>query len=99
MAPAFSMAWSLASTAPSGTTTCAGIPRVAAAMASALPWLPDECVTTPRAASSSESDHTALQAPRNLKAPPRCRFSHLKKSCAPTISSSAALRNTGVNTA
>jgi hypothetical protein len=33
----------------SGITTCAGMPRCCAAYASAAPWLPDECVTTPRA--------------------------------------------------
>src|SRR5690606_14514980 len=72
------------------------MPRVRAASASAPPWLPDECVTTPRAASPSDSDHTALQAPRNLKAPARCSGSHLKCSSQPASASSARERSTGV---
>ena len=69
------------------------------ASASAAPWLPEECVTTPRAAMSSASDHTALQAPRNLKAPMRCRCSALKASVAPVSASSARVRSTGVTCA
>src|SRR5258707_15255455 len=45
-------------------------------------WLPDEKATTPAARSSGESALSRLYAPRNLKAPPRCRFSHLKKTSA-----------------
>src|SRR6185437_788347 len=99
VAPAASILASLARTAPSGTTTCAGMPRVRAANANAAPWLPEECVTTPRRASSRASVQTALQAPRNLKAPPTCRCSHLKCNCAPASSSSVASRNTGVTRA
>lgn len=46
-----------------GTTTCARMPRCLAASATAAPWLPEECVTTPLAASSSDRLNTALQAP------------------------------------
>jgi hypothetical protein len=96
IAPYARIASSFAATAPSGTTTWHGMPRVRAASASAPPWLPDECVTTPRAASSSGSDHTALQAPRNLKAPARCSGSALKCSSQPASASSARERSTGV---
>ena len=52
-----------------GTTMCAGMPRSLAARARAPAWLPELCVTTPFRASSSDKEKTALQAPRNLKAP------------------------------
>ncbi len=80
----------------SGITTCAGMPRRDAAYASAAPWLPDECVTTPRAASAADNENTALVAPRALNAPTFCRFSHLKYSTAPAASSSDAECMTGV---
>src|SRR3546814_6760120 len=64
------------------------MPRVRAASASAPPWLPDEWVTTPRAAAASSSDHTALQAPRNLNAPARCSGSALKCSEQPAMARS-----------
>jgi hypothetical protein len=79
-----------------GITMCAGMPRSRAASASAAAWLPEECVATPRRASSSESDATALQAPRNLNAPTFCRFSHLKNTRAPARSSTLRLVRTGV---
>jgi hypothetical protein len=60
------------------------------ASAKAAPWLPEEWVTTPRAAVASSSDHTALQAPRNLNAPMRCRCSPLKARVAPDQSASSA---------
>ena len=77
-------------------TTVTGMPRQAAALASAAPWLPDDCVATPRAASSSDREKTALVAPRALNAPAFCRFSHLKKTSAPEISLTALLVTTGV---
>ena len=80
----------------SGITTHAGMPRRRAAYASAAPWLPDEWVTTPRAAMSGASAKTALVAPRALKAPIFCRFSHLKKSRAPASPSSDDEASTGV---
>ena len=43
-------------------------------------------MATPFFAFSSERPKTALQAPRTLKAPAFCRFSHLKKSSAPASS-------------
>jgi len=72
------------------------MPRNLAARASAAAWLPDECVTTPRAASLSGSSSTALVAPRALNAPTFCRFSHLKYSRHPAIASSDSLLITGV---
>ena len=72
----------------------AWIPRIRAASASAWAWLPEEWVATPREASSSESESTALHAPRNLNAPTFCRFSHLKNRLAPVISSSVWQRTT-----
>ena len=75
------------------------MPRVRAASASAAPWLPEEWVTTPRAACASSSDHTALQAPRNLNAPARCRCSHLKWTAQPASASSERERSTGVTCA
>ena len=55
------------------------MPRNWAARARAAAWLPEEWVTTPFAASASVNEKTALQAPRDLKAPAAWRFSHLKK--------------------
>src|ERR1019366_1912346 len=55
--------------------------------------------TTPRASDSVESDSTRLAAPRILKAPPRCRFSHLKKTRVPASASNPAEVNTGVRRA
>src|SRR4249919_2315167 len=75
------------------------MPRVRAASASAAPWLPEECVTTPRSATASDSAHTALQAPRNLNAPTRCSCSHLKCSSQPASASSERDRCTGVTCA
>src|ERR1700694_232652 len=79
-----------------GITIHAGMPRKRAAQASAAPWLPEECVTTPRFASSAESESTALHAPRALNAATLCRFSHLKKSLEPAAPSSEPLESTGV---
>jgi hypothetical protein len=59
-------------------TMWAGMPRICAASASAWAWLPELWVRTPATASSALSEQTALQAPRNLNAPTRCRFSALK---------------------
>ena len=77
-----------------GMTMCAGTPRVRAAMATAWAWLPLECVTT--AAASSLSARMALCAPRALNAPPRWRFSHLKKSRLPARRSRVPQVITGV---
>ena len=90
------MARALISEPCSGITTVHGALRLAAANATAAPWLPDECVMTPRAHSSSLSEKTAFVAPRALKAPIFCRFSHLKKIDAPSSRSSVAEVMTGV---
>ena len=79
-----------------GMTMYAGMPRRAAARDRAAAWLPEECVTTPCRASSSDKENTALQAPRDLNAPASCRFSHFRYSSAPNVSSSLATRTTGV---
>src|SRR5262249_33461659 len=76
-----------------------GMPRIRAASASACAWLPELCVTTPRAAASSDSAKTALHAPRNLNAPTFCKFSHLKNSDRPASRSSVAHVITGVRCA
>src|SRR5439155_26982569 len=64
--------------------------------ASAAPWLPDECVATPRRAVASSSEKTAFVAPRALNAPIFWKFSHLKKSDATLAASSRELVSTGV---
>src|SRR5664280_1168015 len=79
-----------------GITTLAGMLRRRAARARAAAWLPEEWVATPRLASSSLSESTALAAPRNLNAPTRWKFSHLKNSAAPVIASRLAQVSTGV---
>jgi len=73
------------------------MPRRGAAHASAAPWFPEECVTTPFAAPASLSESTALHAPRALNAATFWRFSHLKKSVAPVAMSSERLVSTGVH--
>src|SRR5262249_24046884 len=79
-----------------GMTTWAGMPRSFAARARAWAWFPELCVTTPRAAASGDRLRTALQAPRNLKAPAFWKFSHLKKGARPASRSSVAQVITGV---
>ena len=79
-----------------GMTMWAATPRSWAARARAWAWLPEEWATTPRAASRSPRANTALQAPRNLNAPTRCRFSHLRNTWAPTCRSRLAQVHTGV---
>ena len=54
-APCSRICASLIAGASRGTTTWAGMPRTRAASAIAVPWLPDDCVTTPRAALASSS--------------------------------------------
>src|SRR6266852_4223361 len=79
------MALSFTAGAFFGMTIQAGTPRQAAAQATAAPWLPLDCVTIPFDASFSVSDRIAFEAPRILKEPVFCKFSHLKNSCAPAI--------------
>src|ERR1017187_1561955 len=50
----------------------------------------------PRATASGVSERIRLAAPRILKAPPRCRFSHLKKAWVPAAESKPAEVITGV---
>src|SRR4030042_769566 len=86
----------LTSEAFAGMTMKAGTPRNLAARAKAAAWLPDEWVPTPRLASWSEREKTALQAPRNLKAPTFWKFSHLKYNSALTMRFRLELDSTGV---
>src|SRR5438128_3407871 len=79
----------LAAGAPMGTYTVAGRPSVAAAVATAMPWLPPDAVTT---RSGRGPDTSALTAPRSLNDPPRCRCSSLNTSGRP----STTARSTGV---
>src|SRR6267143_3516775 len=79
------MAFAFTAGAFFGITIQAGTPRHAAAQATAAPWLPLDWVTIPRATSFSVRERTAFEAPRILKEPVFCRFSHLKKSCAPAM--------------
>jgi len=81
---------------PFGMTMSAAMPRNRAARARAAAWLPEEWVATPRAASASVSEKTALVAPRALKAPIFWRFSHLKKSEPPQAALRRPLVSTGV---
>src|SRR3954470_22339204 len=85
--------------ASSGTRIVAVVPSSFADSATAMAWLPDDTATTPRARSSVGIDETLLYAPRSLNAPPRCRHSALSSTVAPSRSSSASLRSTGVRTA
>ena len=97
--PCDSTARRLTRGAPAGMTTVAGIERRRAARARAAPWLPEEWVQTPPVpdgASEPAIESTALLAPRNLNAPARCRFSHLKATSAPTSRSISRLVTTGV---
>src|SRR5688572_25159600 len=79
-----------------GITMYAGMPRNFAARDRAAAWLPDECVATPRAASASDNENTALVAPRALNAPTFCMFSHLKNRLPSDCWSSVELVRTGV---
>ena len=72
------------------------MPSILPASATACAWLPEENAITPFGFFSCES---ALYAPRNLKAPMFCRFSHLKNTLAPVIESMAGELSTGVRTA
>src|SRR5690349_10687349 len=48
---------------------------------------------------SGESDSTRLDAPRILKAPPRWKFSHLKRSCLPAMAEAPCELKIGVRCA
>jgi hypothetical protein len=61
-----------------------------------LAWLPDENATTPALRCRLSNCDSALNAPRNLKAPIRCRFSHSKKTSAPNSSLTVRDEMTGV---
>jgi hypothetical protein len=81
---------------PCGMTITAGMPSRLADSAMACAWLPDEKVSTPPLRWARSNFDMALKAPRNLKAPMRWKFSHLKKNWAPQRSSAVLERSTGV---
>jgi hypothetical protein len=85
--------------ASAGMTMVAGAPTLAAAMATACAWLPEENATTPRARSASEIEKMKFAAPRILNAPPRCKFSHLKNASTPASASNVREVMTGVRCA
>ncbi len=76
-APCRAAAATFTSAALCGTTTTAGTPSTSAAYATARPWFPLECATTPRARCPAGSALIAAKAPRSLKAPVGCRDSGL----------------------
>src|SRR5713226_6064773 len=76
--------------------TTARMPASRAASATAWAWLPEETAITPRFFSSSLSERILFVAPRALKAPARCRFSHLKKTSRPATSLNEREVTTGV---
>src|ERR1700710_1482748 len=73
--------------------------RICAAAATPCAWLPDENATTPPPRSACGIDDSLLKAPRNLNDPVRCSISGLRKTLAPTRSSSAGDDSSGVRTA
>ena len=80
-------------------TMVAGMPSSRADRAIACAWLPEENATTPALRCAGSKHESALNAPRNLKAPMRWKFSHLKKSRAPVSSSAVRELSTGVRCA
>src|ERR1700742_243257 len=86
-APNARVASTLARGASSGMTMVARVPTCFEAMAVACAWLPEENATTPRSSSSGDRDRIRFDAPRILKAPPRCRFSHFRNTRRPARSS------------
>src|SRR4051794_21105829 len=75
------------------------MPSNVAASEIACAWLPDENATTPARRCRSSNRESALNAPRNLNAPMRWKFSHLKKSVAPVSASAVRDVRTGVRCA
>ncbi|MNN43759.1 hypothetical protein D3C81_1580120 [compost metagenome] len=80
-------------------TMVAGMPSSLAERAMPWAWLPDENATTPPLRCAGENFDKALNAPRNLNAPMRWKFSHLKNTSAPTISLKVREVFTGVRLA
>ena len=72
------------------------MPSRDAASATAWAWFPEENAATPRARYVVSSDEILLYAPRNLNAPPRCRFSAFMYTRAPARESSVRDVTTGV---
>ena len=80
-------------------TIVAGMPSRRAERAIACAWLPEEKATTPAWRCRASKRDRALNAPRNLKAPMRWKFSHLKNRLAPDASSAVREVSTGVRCA
>src|ERR1700720_2848959 len=89
VAPYASVAARLMAGASRGMTTVTRTPNNFPARAMPCSWLPEENAMMPRAFSSSLRRDRALNAPRNLNAPARWKFSHFRKTSAPASSLSA----------
>jgi len=82
-APSRRMAASLVSRAVSGTKTTPSASTCCMANAHAAPWLPVDAVTMPLSRSAALNERILFSAPRTLKEPVCCRFSHLKYTSTP----------------
>lgn len=82
-----------------GITSVAAIPKWRAARATACAWFPEEYATTPRTRSASGIWKMKFEAPRILKDPPRCKFSHFKNASTPAAASKLRNVMTGVTLA
>src|SRR3984893_480323 len=85
--------------ASAGITMVARMFRISAAPATPWAWLPEENATTPPPRAACGIDDSLLNAPRNLNDPVRCSISGLRKTVAPTRSSSAGDDSSGVRIA
>ena len=65
----------------------------------AMTMTPEEQATMPPGKDMGSTCAILLKAPRNLKAPTRCRFSALSRMCPPVTASSAGCHSNGVRTA
>ena len=99
IAPCSRAASTFAIGASAGTKTSHGMPRAAAAAASACAWLPAEAATTPRAQPSSPSVASLLATPRTLKDPVRWRFSAFSATVPPARSENVRVDSIGVRRA
>ena len=88
------MASIFASGVDAGMTTVARTPEAAAATASPCAWLPALAVMTPRARSLAVNAAMRFEAPRTLKEPARCRFSHLSQTPAAPVLRASVLNDT-----
>src|SRR3954466_5235464 len=99
IAPCARVASTLAIGASSGTNTSHGIPRAAAAVATAWAWLPADAATTPFAQPSCPSTASLLATPRTLNEPVRWRFSAFSTTVPPARSENVRVDRIGVRRA